>query len=357
MKKAPLAPGTPEESTPAPAERIGQLVLYTSQDGTTHMQLRQESGGFWLSQKEMAQLYQISVPAIAQHLKSIFASNELEEKTVIKQYLITASDGKNYKTKRYRLEAVLAVGYRVRSHRGVQFRQWATEHLGEYLEKGFVLDDARLKEGYPDGAEYFDQLLARIRDIRSTEKVFYRKLRDIFTLSTDYTEQSSKRLQQFFQTVQNKLHFAAAGHTAAEIVHSRANAAQPNMGLTNWPGSRIRKADVGVAKSYLQADELDILNRIVTMFLDQAEFRTLRQQVIYMADWEAWLGTFLQNQELPVLQGAGQVRAQTAKTQAEQEYALYHARNLALEAEQEENITTLTHTVQQAARSRRKGNA
>jgi hypothetical protein len=168
-------------------ERLGEFILYTTQDGTTEIQLRQASGGFWLSQKELALLYQVSVSAITQHLRNIFDSGELSPESVIKNYLITATDGKNYKIKLYNLEAVLAVGYRVRSHRGVQFRQWATEHLSEFLVKGFTLDDARLKEGYPQGAEYFDELLARIRDIRSAEKVFYRKLRDIFALSADYT--------------------------------------------------------------------------------------------------------------------------------------------------------------------------
>jgi len=313
-------------------ERIGEFILYTTPDGTTEIQLRQSEGGFWLSQKEMALLYQVSVPAIVQHLRSIFGSGELSPKSVVKEYLITASDGKNYKTKLYRLEAVLAVGFRVRSHRGVQFRQWATEHLREFLVKGFVLDDARLKEGYPQGSEYFEELLARIRDIRSAEKVFYRKLRDIFALSTDYAEQSRERLNLFFQTAQNKLHWASAGQTAAEIIFSRADATKPNMGLTNWSGERIKKSDVATAKAYLSVDELEILNRIVTMFLDQAEFRARRRQVIYMADWETWLDKFLDDQELPVLSHAGHVRAEAAKSHAEEQYEIFHAQRLALEA-------------------------
>ncbi len=335
-------------------ERIGELVLYTTPDGTTEIQLRQEEGGFWLSQKEMALLYQVSVPAIAQHLRAIFESGELAPDSVVKEYLITATDGKNYKTKLYRLEAVLAVGYRIRSHRGVQFRQWATAHLSEYLEKGFVLDDARLKEGYPQGAEYFEELLARIRDIRSAEKVFYRKLRDIFALSTDYTEQSRERLHLFFQMVQNKLHWAAAGQTAAEIILSRADAAKPNMGLTNWPGDRIKKADVATAKAYLSADELDILNRIVTMFLDQAEFRTRRRQVIYMVDWEVWLDKFLNDQELPVLTHAGHVRAETAKAHAEKQYDLFHAQRLALEAAEDSGLAELESAAKEAEATQEK---
>ena len=313
-------------------QRAGELVLYTTVDGATSLQLKLEGGTVWLSQKDMSRLYQVSVPAIAQHLRGIFASGELEPASVIKENLITATDRKNYKTKLYRLEAVLAVGYRVRSHRGVQFRQWATEHLREFLVKGFVLDDARLKEGYPQGAEYFEELLARIRDVRSSEKVFYRKLRDIFALSTDYTSQCTEALHRFSQTIQNKLHWAAAGKTAAEIVHSRADASRPNMGLTNWPGNRIRKGDVAVAKSYLAPDELDTLNRIVTMFLDQAEFRARRRQVVYMADWESWLDQFLNNQELPVLTHAGRVRAEHAKAHAEAQYELFHTQQLALES-------------------------
>lgn len=185
-------------NSPDALERVGELILYTTPDGSASMQLKLEGGTVWLSQKEMARLYQVSIPAIAQHLRSIFESGELAADSVIKEYLITATDCKNYKTKLYRLEAILAVGYRVRSHRGVQFRQWATEHLSEFLAKGFLLDDARLKEGYPKGAEYFEELLARIRDIRSAEKVFYRKLRDIFALSTDYTNQGREALHLFF---------------------------------------------------------------------------------------------------------------------------------------------------------------
>lgn len=334
-------------------ERIGELVLYTTPDGTTEIQLRQEEGGFWLSQKEMALLYQVSVPAIVQHLRSIFESSELAPDSVVKEYLITASDGKNYKTKLYRLEVALAVGYRVRSHRGVQFRQWATEHLREYLEKGFVLDDARLKEGSPQGMEYFEGLLARIRDIRSAEKVFYRKLRDIFALSTDYTQQSREALQLFFQTVQNKLHWAAAGETAAEIILHRADAAKPNMGLTNWTGDRVKKVDVGAAKSYLDAEELDTLNRIVTMFLDQAEFRARRRQVVYMADWEAWLDKFLHDQELAVLTHAGHVRAEAAKAHAEGQYELFHAQRLAPEANSSD-ISALESAAKQAEAAQKK---
>jgi hypothetical protein len=324
----------PPTSEIAPSgERLGEFILYTTQDGATEIQIRQVDGGFWLSQKEMALLYQVSVPAITQHLRHVFESGELAPDSVIKDYLITASDGKNYKIKLYGLDAVLAVGYRVRSHRGVQFRQWATEHLSEFLVKGFILDDARLKEGYPQGAEYFDELLARIRDIRSAEKVFYRKLRDIFALSTDYTEQNRERLNLFFQTVQNKLHWAAAGRTAAEIIHSRADAAKPNMGLTNWPGDRIKKADVAIAKAYLSGQELDILNRIVSMFLDQAEFRTLRRQVIYMTDWESWLDKFLNDQELPILADAGRVRMDKAQDHAKRQYDLFHTKRLAQETD------------------------
>lgn len=333
----PAAPASAHNANvPDVPERVGELILYTTPDGTASMQLKLEDGTVWLSQKEMARLYQVSIPAIAQHLRGIFESGELAADSVIKEYLITATDRKNYKTKLYRLEAVLAVGYRVRSHRGVQFRQWATEHLSEFLAKGFLLDDARLKEGYPEGAEYFEELLSRIRDIRSAEKVFYRKLRDIFALSTDYTNQSREALHLFFQTIQNKLHWAAAGKTAAEIVQNRADASKANMGLTNWPGNRIRKADVTVAKSYLDVEELDTLNRIVTMFLDQAEFRARRRQVVYMADWETWLNKFLDDQELAVLSHSGRVRSDAAKAHAESQYELYHAKRLALESADDE---------------------
>ena len=355
MKRPPKAKSVVPTPSDSGIERIGELVLYTTPDGDTEIQLHQEEGSVWLSQKEMAVLYQVSVPAVAQHLKSIFGSGELAPDSVIKEYLITATDGKNYKTKLYSLEAILAVGYRVRSHRGVQFRQWATEHLNEYLTKGFVLDDARFKSGYPQGAEYFEELLIRIRDIRSAEMVFYRKLRDLFALSTDYTARSREELQLFFQTTQNKLHWAAASQTAAEIIASRADAAKPHMGLTNWMGSRVRKTDVGTAKSYLNEKELDTLNRIVAMFLDQAEFRAQRRQVIYMADWEAWLDKFLHDQELPVLSGAGHVRTDDAKAHAEGQYALFHARRLALEAEADtESVAALENAAKQAEAAQKK---
>lgn len=347
MKKASTTTMRPTPPVADVREQIGELILYTTADDRTVIQLRQDQGTFWLSQKVMSDLYQVRVPTINVHLRRIFKDKELQEDAVIRDYLITASDGKNYKTKLYSLEVVLAVGYRVRSHRGVQFRQWATEHLREYLEKGFMLDDARLKEGYPEGAEYFEELLSRIRDIRSTEKVFYRKLRDIFSLSTDYTSQSREALKLFFQKVQNALHYAAAEHTASEIIKSRAKADLPNMGLTNWTGQRIRKADVSIAKSYLSTEELDTLNRIVSMFLDQAEFRARRRQVIYMADWEQWLRKFLNDQELPVLPHAGKVGAQAAKAHAEHEYDLFHARRLALEAEEANNDASL-HSLEEA---------
>ena len=217
------------ESSNTP-ERIGEVILYSTPDGGSAIQLRLEEGTVWLSQKEMAQLYQVSVPAVSKLLRTIFAEGELDADSVINEKLITATDRKNYNIKLYRLEVVLAVGYRVRSHRGVQFRQWATKHLREFLEKGFLLDDARLKTGYPQGAEYFDELLARIRDIRSAEKVFYRKLRDLFALSTDYASQNMEALRLFFQTIQNKLPWAAAGKTAAEIVQSRATPPSPTWG-------------------------------------------------------------------------------------------------------------------------------
>lgn len=294
--------------------------------------MRFEGNTLWLSQKEMAELYQVTKQNISYHIRTIFKENELVEGAVVKQYLTTAEDGKRYRTALYNLDAILAVGYRVRSNVGTRFRQWATERLHEYLIKGFVLDDVRLKEGVPQGIDYFDELLARIRDIRSSEKVFYRKLRDIFKdLSADYPIHGQDELRRFFQKIQNKVHWAAAGATAAEIVATRADADKPDMGLTNWSGTRIRKLDVCVAKNYLTEPELETLNRVVTMFLEQAEFRASRRQLIHMSDWETWLDEFLRFSELPVLDHAGRIRAQDAQRHAELEYSRYDAKRRTLE--------------------------
>lgn len=305
----------------SPSERgrqAGDIVLYQTEDGRNRIQVRLENETVWLTQALMAELFQTSVPNISIHIRNILAEGELRDGSVVKEYLITATDGKRYRTKHYSLEMILAVGYRVRSPRGTQFRQWATERLGEYLVKGFTLDDERLK-GRDQVGDYFDELLARIREIRASEKRVYQRIREIFALAVDYRE-GEQETQFFFATMQNKMHFAATGMTAAEIVRRRADADQPNMGLMTWTGGRVIKRDVATAKNYLNEGEIDTLNRIVVMFLDQAEFRAQRRRDIRMRDWTLFLDKFLRDTELPVLEGVGTVSQDEARSWAELQY-------------------------------------
>ncbi|MDD3609683.1 MAG: virulence RhuM family protein [Halothiobacillaceae bacterium] len=282
-----------------------QLILYTSEDGRSQIQLRAEGGTVWLSQLEMAELFQTSKQNVAKHLKSIFADQELNEGSVVNQWLTTASDGKNYRVAHYNLDAILAVGYRVRSPRGVQFRRWASTVLKEYLLKGFAMDDERLKN--PDGRpDYFDEMLARIRDIRASEKRFYQKVRDLFALSSDY-DKSDTATQQFFATVQNMLLYAVTQQTAAELILARANAADPHFGLLTWKGTQVRKQDIVVAKNYLSEDEIDTLNRLVVIFLETAELRAKRREEIRMAFWQENVGQIITANGFPLLSGAGSV--------------------------------------------------
>ncbi len=246
------------------------FVLYQTDDGQTRIEVRLQDESVWLAQATLTELFQTSKQNISLHLKNIFTEGELAEDRVVKKYLTTAADGKQYRTKHYNLEAIIAVGYRVKSHRGTQFRRWATERLNEYLIKGFTMDDARLKQVANIGSDYFGEMLERIRDIRSSEKRFYQKIRDIYKLAVDYDPQAEATLE-FFKIVQNKLHFAISGKTAAELIADRADASQPNMGLTAWKGAKVRKGDVTVAKNYLTNEEIDGLNRIVSMYLDYAE--------------------------------------------------------------------------------------
>ena len=246
------------------------IILYQTPEGTVKVEVRFENETFWLTQKAMAELFQTSRENITMHLQNILKEGELDENSVSKDFLHTAADGKNYKTKFYNLDAVIAVGYRVNSKQATQFRIWATQTLKEFIVKGFVLDDERLKQGKSFGKDYFDELLARIRDIRASEKRFYQKIRDLFMLSEDY-DISDKNTELFFAEIQNKLLFAVTKSTAAEIISHRAKADLPNMGLTTWKGSRVRKEDIFIAKNYLKEDEIDMLNRMVTLFLDTAE--------------------------------------------------------------------------------------
>ena len=283
---------------------MSDIILYTSEDGKTRINLRVEADSIWLSQLEIAELFQTTKQNVSLHAKNIFEDGELGPDAVVKESLTTAADGKKYRTQLYHLDLILAIGYRIRSPRGIQFRQWATRHLKEFLAKGFVMDDERLKN--PGAWDYFDELLARIREIRASEKRFYQKVRDLFALSSDYriTEADT---QVFFAEVQNKLLFAATRHTAAELVVRRADSQSPNMALNSWSGSRVRRHDVIVAKNYLSADEIDTLNRLVVIFLEQAELRVKQRADLTLAFWRRHVDSMLAFNGQAVLQHAGAV--------------------------------------------------
>jgi hypothetical protein len=310
-----------------------ELLLYQTEDGRSCVQVRLEGETVWMTQRLMAELFQVSVPTINEHLKNIFQEGELVEEAVIRKFRITAEDGKEYLTNHYNLEAILAIGYRVRSLRGTQFRKWATERLREYLVKGFVMDDERLKEVRNLGRDYFDELLERIRDIRASEKRFYQKIRDIYKLSVDYDPRADET-QSFFRIVQNKMHWAASGKTAAELIHERADAKRPNMGLTAWKGAKVRKTDVTVAKNYLTEEEIRHLNRIVTMYLDYAEMQARSRKPLYMRDWQEKLDAFLRFNEQDVLTDAGRVSMEIARQLALDEYEEFAANRRTIEAVQ-----------------------
>lgn len=310
---------------------MSELILYQTEDGLTRVQLRVVDGSAWLSQLEIAELFATTKQNVSLHVANVLKEGELIADSVVKESLTTAADGKKYRTKLYRLEMILAVGYRVKGHRGTQFRQWATGRLSEYLVKGFAMDDERLKNPPgPGHTDYFDELLARIRDIRSSERRFYQKVLDIYATSVDYAP-DTELAQQFFATVQNKMHWATHGHTAAEIIHQRSDASQPHMGLqTTRPGGVVRKEDVSVAKNYLSADELQVLNRIVNLYIEYAELQALDRKPMRMQDWIAKLDDFLKISGRELLSHAGQISAANAKAKAELEYARYRQQQDAL---------------------------
>ncbi len=310
----------------------GEFLLYQTEDGRTRVEVRVEHETVWLTQKQMAELFQKDVRTVSEHIGNIFEEAELQPDSVIRNVRITAADGKQYDTQHYSLDVIISVGYRVKSLRGTQFRIWATQRLREFIVKGFTMDDERLKAA--GGGNYFEELLNRIRDIRSSERVFWRKVLDIYATSIDY-EPAHAISQTFFATVQNKLHWAIHGQTAAEIVQRRADAAQPHMGLTTWknaPVGPIRKTDVTVAKNYLSRDELEQLNRIVSMYLDYAEDQAHRKQPMHMAGWVGKLDAFLQFNERNILTHAGTVSHQLAEDHAHAELARYDDLRRQLEA-------------------------
>jgi hypothetical protein len=309
----------------AEAAEGSAFLLYQSEDGHTRIEVRLAGETVWLPQATMAELYGTTPQNITQHIAAIYDDGECDPAATCKPYLQVRSEGERQirrSLKHYSLPVILAVGYRVRSPRGTQFRRWATERLEEYLVKGFTLDDRRLKDA--GGSGYFDELLARIRDIRSSERVFWRKVLDIYATSIDYDPAADASLL-FFRTVQNKMHWAAHGHTAAEVIAARADATQPNMGLLSWSGDAVRKSDVAIAKNYLNADELDALNRIVTAYLEFAELQALNRRPMRMADWIAKLDDFLRLSERDILPHAGRVSHEAAVSKAEGEYARFAA--------------------------------
>ena len=338
----------------------GQVLIYTVPDGQTRLSVEARDGTVWLPQRLIADLFGVSIKTANEHLGNIYDEGELEPGATIRKFRIVQTEGNrevNRLVDHYNLDAILAVGYRVRSNIGTLFRQWATAQLRELVVKGFVLDDEHLQEGRSTLGDYFEELLARIRDIRASERRFYQKITDIYATSQDY-DKDSQTTKDFFATVQNKLHFAIHGHTAAEVVQDRADALKPNMGLTTWknsPGGRIRKTDVSVAKNYLAENELDSLNRIVNRYLDYAEDQARRHKPMQMVEWIAKLNGFLEFDERQILMNLGSVSHDAAKEHAEGEFAKFEATRRRIEAT--EPTSDFDHAVEEVKRLEREPKA
>ena len=299
--------------------RGSSFLLYKTADNKVSINVQIEDETVWLTQDQMAELFDKSKPTIVEHLGNIFEEGELDENSVVRKFRITAADGKNYNVKHYNLDVIISVGYRVKSLRGTQFRQWATKRLREYIVKGFTMDDERLKQG---GGRYFKELLQHIRDIRSSERNLYQQVTDIYATSIDY-QKDSDMTKKFFATVQNKMHYAVHGRTAAELVYERADAKKPNMGLTNFKGDYITSDDVEVAKNYLSEEELNVLNLIVSQYLDFAELQATRQKAMTMQQWIDKLDEFLKISDSSVLAGVGKIKHEQAMTKAKREFKKY----------------------------------
>jgi len=324
-----------------------QILLYQTEDRRTRIEVRLENETVWLSLGQMAELFQRDKSVISRHIRNVYEEGELPREGTVAKYATAQREGDREVSRSieaFNLDVIISVGYRVKSHRGTQFRIWATQRLREYIVKGFTLDDERLKQ--LGGGNYFDELLARIRDIRSSEKVFWRKVLDIYATSIDY-DPSAEASERFFATVQNKMHWAAHGHTAAEIIADRADATRPTMGLTSWSGGRVRKTDVTIAKNYLAAEELDALNRIVTAYLEFAELQARNRRPMYMQDWIAKLDDFLRLSERDILTHAGRVSHEVAAAKAEGEFEKYQVRQLAQPTEVEKQFETMVKDLKQ----------
>lgn len=314
-----------------------EIILYQTEDGQTHIQVRLQNETVWMSLNQIAELFQRDKSVISRHIRNIFIERELRQESTVAKFATVQSEGSRQVTRDvdfYNLDVIISVGYRVKSHRGTQFRRWATERLNEYLVKGFTMDDDRLKAVVHIGSDYFDEMLERIRDIRSSEKRFYQKIRDIYKLAADYDPKAEETME-FFSIVQNKLHFAISGRTAAELISERADVSKHNMGLTSWKGIKVRKGDVTIAKNYLNANELEGLNRIVTIYLDYAEDQAKRHRQIFMRNWRKKLDAFLQFNERDILTNAGKVSKAVADQLAIEQYEIFHQHRLAEEAQQE----------------------
>lgn len=311
---------------------MDNIIIYNTDDGKTNVRLYATDGTVWMTQTQIAELFDSSKQNIGQHLKHCFDERELDKNSVVKYFFTTASDGKKYNTAFYSLDAILAVGFRVRSPRGVQFRRWANTTLKEYMQKGFVIDDERLKN--PDGRpDYFDELLARIRDIRASEKRFYQKLRDLFALSSDY-DKTDKATQQFFSETQNKLIYGITGETAADLIIDRANPQKPNMALTSWSGAIVRRKDIIVAKNYLTKDEIDSLNRLVTIFLESAELRVKMRKDLTLDYWRNTVDKILSYHDIPILSNHGHHSRREMLDTVNTAYDVFDARRKQEEARQ-----------------------
>jgi hypothetical protein len=345
----------PDEPVALAMPEPSEFLLYQTEDGLSRVHIRLYEGTVWLSQKQLAELYQTGVPTISEHLHNIYREAELDPETTVRKFRSVRTEGKRSISRNidyYSLPVVLAVGYRVRSARGTQFRQWATTRLEEFVVKGFTIDDQRLKNppgpGTPD---YFDELLARIRDIRSSEKVFYRKVLDIYATSVDY-DPRSETSARFFAAIQNKMHWAVHGHTAAELIAARADASKPNLGLTTLAGPRPRRADIAVAKNFLTADELAMLNKIVTAYLEFAELQALNRRPMHMADWIAKLDDYLKLSERKVLDHTGAITHADAVEKAQQQLDRYNAERAKLPTPVDEAFETAAREIEALAKQR-----
>ena len=331
------------------APKGGQILIYQTESGQTKIEARLEGETLWLNQAALARLYQTTKQNISLHIKNIYEEGELDEDSVVKEYLTTAADGKNYKTKHYNLDMIISVGYRIKSGIATRFRQWATQQLREYIVKGFVLDDERLKN--PDQPfDYFDELLRRIQEIRTSERRFYQKIADIYSTSVDYDPTSEISLT-FFKTVQNKLHWAITGMTAAEIIHQRASSGKPNMGLTNFRGEKVRKGDIVIAKNYLAEEELLALNNLVEQYLVFAEGQAMRRIPMYMKDWIDKLNGFLSLNDRAILENAGRISHEMAMQLAEAEYEKFNRKRIAARDKQDSDFDKTVKMIEQRTKN------